>query len=703
MTGLNRLRVCLLMCSVAACSAAQDEAPAEAGLKENRLALASSPYLRQHRHNPVDWHPWGEEALALAARLDKPIFLSIGYSACHWCHVMARESFMDADVAAVMNEHFVCIKVDREERPDIDKIYMGALQAMGRRGGWPLSAWLTPDGKPFYGGTYFPPKASGSLPAFRAVCEALARAWRDDRAQVTAQAGALSDYLARELAPALEAGEPDESTLASVLTDAQGWFDPEAGGFGAAPMFAPKFPQTSQLRALMGLRSDAAMQMVAASLDAMRRGGIHDQLGGGFHRYSTDRQWRVPHFEKMLYSNAQLASCYLRAGSLLDNQRFLATGRRTLDWLLGEMGAPSGAFWSSRDAQSNGVEGLYFVWQKHEIDEALGDEANELCVTFGVTEEGNWDGRNVLVLNQERPVTASFTASCAALLAVRGERVKPATDDKILVAWNGLAIEALCDGFRILGDGRYLRAAQRAAGFLCSRCVEGGRVRRGWQGGEPRLQGYLDDHAALANALLSLFECDGDPLWLERAAEVLAETTEHFAAEDGSFYYTADDHEQLLARTKSASEGAMPSGVAMAARALLRAGLLLGDSVKYERGVAVLRAHHVDLSARPTSVASLVCVAQLHLAEPREVVVVGPVGDPRTEALLRTARQQAVGRGVVAHLHDGNRAALVARSSVFEGKADAAAPPRAYVCRQGACEAPVYTASELAASLGASR
>ena len=703
MASLGGLRVWLLTCSVAAGLPAQVESPARSDRAENRLALASSPYLRQHRHNPVDWHPWGPEALALAKRLDRPIFLSIGYSACHWCHVMARESFMDAEVAAVMNEHFVCIKVDREERPDIDQIYMGALQAMGRRGGWPLSAWLTPDGKPFYGGTYFPPKASGSLPAFRAVCEALARAWRDDRAQVTDQAGSLSDYLERELAPTLEAGEPDDATLASVLTDAQGWFDAEAGGFGAAPTFAPKFPQTSQLRALLGLRNDAALQMVAASLDAMRRGGIHDQLGGGFHRYSTDRRWQVPHFEKMLYDNAQLASCFLRAGLLLDNERFLATGRRTLDFMLDELRAPGGAFWSSQDAQSEGVEGRYFVWLKREIEAALGDDAAEFCDTFGVTDAGNWEGRNVLVLRGERPVTAAFAASCAKLLKARGERVKPATDDKILVAWNGLAIEALCDGFRVLGDRRYLRAAQRAAGFLVERCVEGGRVRRSWQGGAARLQGYLVDHAALANATLSLFECDGDPKWLGRAKKILEATVARFTAADGSFYYTADDHEQLLARTKNASEGALPSGVAMMARALLRAGLLLGERSIYERGVAVLRAHHAELSQRPTNVSSLVCAAQFHLGAPREVVVVGPVGDPRTAALLQAAQRQAFGRGVVAHLHDGNRAALGAISSVFDGKAAVAAPPRAYVCRQGACEAPVYTADELATSLGVRR
>ena len=689
-------------CAVAPAAQAQepDAAPA-AGPLRNRLGASASPYLRQHRDNPVHWQPWDDEALAAARRLDRPIFLSIGYSACHWCHVMAEESFSDPEIAALLNESFVCIKVDREERPDIDQIYMGALQAMGRQGGWPLSAWLTPDGAPFFGGTYFPPEDSRGLPAFRRVCESLAGAWSEDRERVLRGANELSDYLQRSLAPALVPGEPSTAMFAGLTEAAAGWFDASVPGFAAPPRYAPKFPQAPHLGML--LEHDArSREMATATLEAMRRGGIHDQLGGGFHRYSTDREWRVPHFEKMLYDNAQLASVYLRASEWTGSVAFATAGRRTLDYLLRELQSPEGGFWSSQDAQSEGVEGKFFVWSRPEVEAIVGDAAEEVCDVFGVTASGNWEGVNVLTLAATRPETASFEAAVAALFAARSERVRPATDDKILVAWNGLAIEALCDGYRTLGERRWLDAAQRAGRFLLERCVREGRVRRSWQGGAAPFPGYLEDHGALACALLALFECDADPRWLEAARDVVDGAVARFSAEDGSFYFTADDHEQLLARSKNAGEGAMPSGVALMIRALLRAGLLLGSEDRYERGVAALRAHHATLRDRPDAVPSLVRAAQLHLGEPREVVVVGAPDDARTAALLRAA-WRGVGRPrVVSLLHDGNRAALEALSGVFRAKPSDVAP-RAYVCTRGACEAPVRDPAALTAALSRAR
>ena len=684
----------------AAAQVAGDAGRPEQGGGGNRLSKSSSPYLRQHRFNPVDWHPWGEEALALAKRLDKPIFLSIGYSACHWCHVMARESFSDPTVAQLMNDKFVCIKVDREERPDIDQIYMGALQAMGKQGGWPLSAWLTPEGRPFYGGTYFPPEATKIQPGFRQVCESIAKAWVDDHDEVVAVGGDFAAYLERALAPELVAGEPTVELFGAIVTDAQSWFDPEVAGFAGPPRFAPKFPQVAQLQMLLGHPNGEAREMACAALDAMHRGGIQDQLGGGFHRYSTDRRWLVPHFEKMLYDNALLSSAYFEAGLMRADRGLHQTGLRTLDYLLREMQAPEGGFWSSQDAQSEGVEGRFFVWQQAELEELLGADAAEFCATYGVTKSGNWDGKNVLALVGDRPTSESFQRSCQRALAARKRRARPSTDHKILVAWNGFAVEAFCDGYRAAGDARYLAAAQSAGRFLLRRCFVEDRVRRSWQGGAAPLPGYLDDHGSLSNALLSLFECDGDPQWLRAAVAALRSTVLHFSADDGSFYYTADDHEQLVARSKTASEGATPSGVALVARALLRAGLLLADEELYARGVAVLRAHHGALSEKPSAVASLMRAAQLHLAGPREVVVTGSPDDERTVKLLEAAWRHVPRTVVVTLLHAGNREALEAISPVFEAKREIDGRPCAYVCRRGVCEAPLVSAEQLRRALG---
>ncbi len=672
----------------------------------NHLAHETSPYLRQHRLQPVDWYPWGAEALARAQREDKPIFLSIGYSACHWCHVMARESFADPAVAKVLNEHFVCIKVDREERPDLDEIYLAALQAMGQQGGWPLSAWLLPDGRPFYGGTYFPPEDAHGRPGFRRVCEHLAKVWRDQRQQVVDGAGELAAHLEKVLAPALPPGEPTPALLAGVLPQAEQRFDAAHGGFAPPPHYAPKFPSPRELQVLLRLGDERAAAMVRTTLDAMQRGGMVDQLGGGFHRYSTDRTWLVPHFEKMLYDNALLATCYLEAAARLGEPSYAATAAATLDYLLRELQHAEGGFYASQDAQSEGVEGRCFVWQWAEFTDLLGDDAQLAARHFGVTEAGNWEGTNVLV--RAASAAALATASDASpeavaarlqrarerLFAARQRRVQPATDDKILCAWNGLALTALASGYRHLGDERYLAAARAAAAFVLRELVVDGRCRRAWHSGKAPLAGFLDDHALLAAGLLDLFEVDSDPRWLGGARDVLRAMRRHFRADDGAFHYTADDQVATVTRTKSAVETATPSGAAAAADALLRAGLLLADADCYDAGVAVLRAHHQLLAEAPSAVPSLVLALQFHLAGPREIVVVGPPAAPATRALLRAA-QALPGAKVVAQLHDGNRAALEPLSALFAGKLPVDGKPAAYVCRRGVCAAPVTSPARL--------
>ncbi len=669
--------------------------------KPNRLAKESSPYLRQHQLNPVDWYAWGDEALARAKKEDKPIFLSIGYAACHWCHVMAHESFADPAIAAYMNEHFVCIKVDREERPDLDEIYMGALQAMGQQGGWPLSAWLTPDGRPFYGGTYFPPEDGHGRPGFRRVLESLAKAWREQRKEVLDGADQLSAHLRTVLEPKLPAGEPTAALLAKVLPQSEERFDAVSGGFAYPPQWAPKFPHASELQVLLRLPDEKALAIVQRTLVAMRSGGIYDQLGGGFHRYSTDREWRVPHFEKMLYDNVLLVPCYLDAFARTHETDHAVVARETLDYLLREMRHERGGFWSSQDAQSEDVEGKYFVWQKDEFDAVLGAASPLASRYFGVTAGGNWEHSNVLVRAQApeaiavalgAPVDAMrqrLQDARASLLAHRGQRVRPGTDDKILCAWNGLALTALAAGYRHLGDERYLEAARSAADFVLRELVVDGRCQRSWHSGTARHQGYLEDYTMLADGLLSLFEVDADPRWLATSRDLLAAVGKHFRAEDGAFWFTADDHEVLLARTKSAVEASTPSGTAMAVHAYLRAGLLLGDESLYAMGVAALRANHALLASTPLAAPALVLALQFHLADPREIVIAGEPGDPRTVALLQAAWRVFPDHHVVALVHDGNRVALGKLSKVFDGKVPVNGAPAAYVCRRGVCEAPI--------------
>ncbi|MBK8098489.1 MAG: thioredoxin domain-containing protein [Planctomycetes bacterium] len=677
----------------------------------NRLASESSPYLRQHAHNPVDWYPWGPEALQRAKAEDKPIFLSIGYSACHWCHVMEDESFANPEIAALMNAQFINIKVDREERPDLDDLYIAAVQAMGVAPGWPLSVWLAPDGKPFFGGTYFPPEDGMGRPGFKRVLTGLAEAWQQRRSEVLAGGDELAAHLQQALAPKLPPGEPGPDLVTTLPELSLRHYDDTFAGFAEPPHFAPKFPRAAEIAVLLrqaaSARHGRALVMATATLDQMVQGGMFDQLAGGFHRYSTDRQWLVPHFEKMLYDNALLVPAYLDAYRLTGAETHAVAARRTLDWMSNAMQDPRGGFWSSMDADSEGVEGRFFVWSKAEFDAVTGADAAIAARHFGVTPEGNWEHTNVLAvavpaatIAQERQVDESAIGEAierarAALLAARAQRVAPATDDKILTAWNGMAIAACARGYRVLGEHRYLRAAQSAAAFALRELVVDGRCRRSWHSGQARHQGYLEDHALLADALLTLFEADADPRWLLAARTLLQTIATHFTDADGSLWFTANDHEALVARAKSVTETSTPSGAAVATMAFLRAGLLLGDQTLYDRGVAALRAYQQVLAQYPLSACSLVLALQFHLADPREVVIAGEPDDPRTQALLQRAAAAFPDHHVTALVHAGNRAALQAISPVFVGKEPVNGVPAAFVCRRGVCERPITDPARL--------
>ncbi len=692
----------------------------------NRLAEATSPYLRQHRHNPVDWYPWGPEALERAKREDKPIFLSIGYSACHWCHVMERESFESAEIAALMNRHFVNIKVDREERPDLDAIYMAAVTGLTGHGGWPMSVWLTPDLEPFFAGTYFPPEPRQGMPAFPDVLQRMHTLWTERRDLITDRSQQVKEYLRKSLAPRGEPDDPSVDDLATAVEQSRGQYDAEHGGFGNAPGYAPKFPHAAELALL--LRRSAALQaseperaaqvrqVAMHSLDAMAEGGIHDQLGGGFHRYSTDRRWLVPHFEKMLYDNVLLVPVYADAFLASGEERYREVVRSTLDYLLRELRDPAGGFWSATDADSEGEEGRFFVWSLAEVEALLGDDAQLFAARYGVTAAGNWEGANVLHRSVEvgalplatvaeraelsiAEVETRLAAARRILLEARAQRIAPATDDKVLAAWNGMALTALCSGFRVTGEQRYLDAARGTAAFVLAEMTvddQPGRLFRSWRAGRASLPGYLDDHAFVAEGLLQLFECDGDPRWLGAARELLTAIVEHFHdSADGSFFYTADDHEELLVRAKEVQESSMPSGIAAAVGALQRGSLLLGDPQLWELAHGALRTHHEMISRFPVACSGLMLSVHRELADPREVVVAGSADLDGFATLLQRSWTAWPQDHVTAPLFEEHRPALEELSPIFVGKDGLDGTAAAWVCRRGSCEAPVQEAADL--------
>ena len=665
----------------------------------NRLGDETSPYLLQHRENPVDWNPWDEEALARARERDQPVLLSIGYSACHWCHVMERESFEDAETAAYMNEHFVPIKVDREERPDVDSIYMDAVQEMTGQGGWPLTAFLDPAGVPFYGGTYFPPEPRQGMPSFRMVMEAVVDAWENRRDEILSRAAQTRERLGA-IGRAQASTDPlREELLAGAVTSLRSQADMQNGGFGGAP----KFPPASALELLL---ARGATDVVEVTLDAMAFGGIYDQVGGGFARYSVDGVWLVPHFEKMLYDNALLAQAYLHGWQVLGHERYRRTTEETLDWALREMRGPEGGFYSALDADSEGEEGKFYVWTPDEIRTALaaaGEEtsADEVMRWFGVTEAGNFEGSNILnVPAGAASEPPDWVAGVRAALGSHREgRVRPGLDDKRLASWNALMIGALAEAGAVLGRDDYLDAAAACAEFVLTELRDGGgRLLRTWKEGRGRLNAYLEDYAYLVEALLTLYESSFESKWFEAARQTADLMIELFEDGDrGGFFTTSSDHEELIARRKDVNDHPIPSGSSAAAYGLLRLAALTGEH-DYERSaVGVFRLFHPALGRHPQGVAHMLRGLDFHLSPVKEVALIAaPDGALADEVgdLARVVRKGFRPHVVLAAGIEGaERPELLQQRTAIDGA------PAAYVCERFACRAPVTEPDELATAL----
>jgi uncharacterized protein len=678
----------------------------------NRLATESSLYLRQHAENPVDWYPWGPEALARAAEEDRPILLSVGYSSCHWCHVMAHESFEDPDTAAVMNALFVNVKVDREERPDVDALYMQATLQLVGQGGWPMTVFLTPDGRPFYAGTYFPRTARGGLPAFADLCRGIAAAYRDRRDDVEEQAAEV----ARRISVAAERPPSEQPLEARVLEDAvvglARVFDPVEGGFGGAPKFPPSLSLEFLLCRLRRRPDDHhAREMVERTLGRMAAGGIHDQVGGGFHRYAVDGRWLVPHFEKMLYDNALLARDYAIAHRVTDNPDHARVAQDTLDYLVREMRVPGGGLAAAQDADSPGGEGAFFVWTPDEIAALLPeDQARAVTLRYGVSAEGNFEGRSILhvaasldevarrIGADPRPLLA---AARETMYAARSARPAPARDDKVVASWNGLAIAAFADAGVILDRPDYVDVATATAAFALDALIVEGRLRRARSGaGAPHL-GQLDDHADLCHGLLRLYAATFQPRWLAAARELAARMVELFADPDGGgFFYAGSDGEALVARTRDLEDHPSPAGNSQAAHVLLRLADLTGDPSLEERAVGALRLVHADMGRFPQAFGTALVALDHHLSDSREIAIVGPPEDPRTAALVRAARDGAGPHDALA-VGAPDDAEAVAAAPLLADRGPVAGAPAAYVCRRFACEAPVTDPGELTALLAA--
>jgi hypothetical protein len=649
----------------------------------NRLANETSPYLLQHKDNPVDWYPWGEEALARAREEDRPILLSIGYSACHWCHVMERESFEDPETARLMNERFVPIKLDREERPDLDAIYMEACQAMTGQGGWPLNVFITPEQVPFYAGTYFPPDDRHGMPSWRRVLTAVANAWDQNREQIRAGGEQIAQRLAGGALLRPRDGEIDPGLLDAAVERLRGSYDPQNGGFGGAP----KFPPSSAIELLL---RRGETEMTSRTLRAMASGGMYDQVGGGFARYSVDAHWLVPHFEKMLYDNALLARAYLHAWQVTGEELFRAVCEETLDWMLREMRGPEGGFYSALDADSEGVEGKFYVWTLDELREVLGDDADEAISYFGATEDGNFEGANILT----RGVAPSdrLPEIKRRLYEARAERVWPGLDDKRLTAWNALAISALSDAGAVLERDDYLDAAAACAEFVLRDLRDaGGRLLRTYKDGQAKLNAYLEDHAFLVEALLSLYEARFEPRWFAAARELADSMIARFADEEnGGFFETSSDHERLVARRKDLEDNPIPAGNSSAAYGLLRLAALTGEHGYEESALGVVRLLHPVAPQHPQAFAHLLQAIDFHLARVREVALVGDADAVRP--LERVVRDRFRPHLVLAG-GPADGVPLLAGREPVDGRA------AAYVCERFACRRPVTEPAELEALL----
>jgi uncharacterized protein YyaL (SSP411 family) len=670
----------------------------------NRLAKETSPYLLQHAHNPVDWYAWGPEAFERARREGKPVLLSVGYSACHWCHVMERESFEDDATARVMNELFVNVKVDREERPDVDSIYMQAVQAMNGHGGWPMTVFLTPALEPFWAGTYFPPTDRPGMPSFQRVLQAVADAYRNRRDDVAKVAASMRDMYAATQDRARSSGTLSTSVLHRAVQGLLASYDRRQGGFGDAP----KFPQAMAMEFLLQqwarTGNEAAFDAVRHTFFQMARGGIYDQIGGGFARYSVDAHWLVPHFEKMLYDNALL----LRVGVHLVQASPDSEGERelrrvcvdTLDWIAREMTSPAGGFYSTLDADSEGEEGKFYVWSDQELRSLLRDDAGPLLAYWGVTPEGNFEGHNILhVAEGARRVDPELLARAArTLMAARDARIRPGRDEKILASWNGLMLRAVAEAARVLNDDRYRRLAIANGEFLFREMVRGGRVFRSHKDGATRIAGFLEDYAAVALGFMALYELTFDRLWLDRARELADAMVEWFWAEDASaFFDTPRDHEELITRPRDVTDNATPSGTSLAAELLLRLGDILGEPDMTRRATFVLETLAEPMARYPLAFGHALSAADFAVHGAIEVAIVGQPARSDFQALASTVKDQYVPSLVLAGgaPDTAEGIALLADRPMREGKATA------YVCRGSVCDEPVTEPRWLFVQLGA--
>ncbi|MBM3225234.1 MAG: thioredoxin domain-containing protein [Candidatus Tectomicrobia bacterium] len=683
----------------------------------NRLIHETSPYLLQHAHNPVDWFPWCPEAFDKARRENKPVLLSIGYSACHWCHVMAHESFENERIAAVMNEHFVSIKVDREERPDLDHIYQNVVQMLSGQGGWPLTMFLTPEQEPFYGGTYFPPEDRYGRPGFPRMLSAVAEAYHQRPDEVTKSIQQIRENLHKLSTFESSPGSLSLDILTNAMRSLANNFDMVHGGFGTQP----KFPNPSNLECFLRYwhfsGNENFLNMVKLALQKMAGGGIYDHLGGGFHRYSVDDRWRIPHFEKMLYDNAQLLPLYVNMYQITHDEQYAQVARETLAYLQREMLRPGGGFYATQDADSEGEEGKFFAWTKAEVDRLLGDASRLFCRYYDVTGTGNWEhGKNILHLtvsqeqlakmfNQSLETTqASLEAAKATLFATREQRVKPFRDEKILTAWNGLMLSGIVQAYAVLGDAEALQAVRETIAFLQQHMWHDGRLLSVYKDGQAKFNAYLDDYALLTGALLDAFEVTAETSYF-LSAQQLAQTMleEFWDREAGGFFFTGESHETLIERTKSAYDQAMPAGMSIATRNLLRLYHYTGNPEYLQKAEQVLHVLRRHMEQQPFGVGSLLTVLDFYLQKPQEIVLIGVPGAPDTAAMLHAIHQQYLPNKMLVQLDPRAQAAtldaLPLLRDVLAGKGQVYGTATVYVCHNFTCSLPVTEPAALSALL----
>ena len=682
--------------------------------KPNRLIDETSPYLLQHAYNPVEWFPWNEDALKRARELDRPIFLSIGYSACHWCHVMEHESFEDSGIAELMNEHYVCIKVDREERPDLDQIYMNSVQLMTRSGGWPMSVFMTPDLKPFFGGTYWPPESRMGMPGFRDILQKVNEAWSERRADVIKGADELTQAVIESVVPHSQRSNLDESILQNAMRDLLRAADRTHGGFGGAPKFPHPMDIRVLLRAWKRFGNEDALAVARLALDKMALGGIYDHLGGGFHRYATDARWLVPHFEKMLYDNALLTMAYLEAFQATGESDYARVVRETLDYVLREMTQPEGGFYSTQDADSEGVEGKFFVWTEEEVLQVLGgDDEKHFSYCYDVTSQGNWEGNNIL--NRVKPHAAAAAmlqvdenelsevlSRCREqLFEVRSSRIAPGRDDKVLASWNGLMIAAMAQAAQVLGEQKYATAAKQAADFVLETMrTDGGHLLHSYKDGRSRFNAYLDDYACMIDGLVEVYQSTSHADYLCSALELANVMIEQFHDTDGGgFFYTSSDHEELIARNKDSQDNATPSGNGMAATSLLRVGRLCSRPDLEAKAVETLEVLSGQMARIAMASGQALIALDFVLGPTREIVVVGP----DTKAAIRLVQGHFLPNKVVASVSTDTRDDELPEpiKLLISGKTASDNQTTTYVCEHGTCGDPVVGIDNLRDALEA--